>query len=224
MVLSLAAPTTDAWQRTHAPPGAQITPGHNRWHPDIPAVAEVISGGSVRLECEGRPEDGDPLLCGPISIVGAEPGDVIAVDVLGIGRSDGLYSDNGHPGIIGCAPASGALTGVTTDPEGALLGHVRPGLAAYEPVAAAAVRSAERGSDIGGCAIARLTAGTRMLLPVQAYGAKLSVGDLHFPAADRDVCPTLPGWIDLRINLTKRGVERFDVRGPLLLTDPDRAA
>jgi formamidase len=31
----------------------------------------------------------------------------------------------------------------------------------------------------------------------------------------------MSGWIDLRINLTKRGVDRFRVAGPMLMPDPD---
>jgi acetamidase/formamidase len=62
----------------------QYVPGHNRWHPDIPPVAEVIAGGSARLHCQGG-----EVLCGPVGVVGAEPGDLVMVEVLGIGRSDG---------------------------------------------------------------------------------------------------------------------------------------
>ncbi|MGI8335590.1 acetamidase/formamidase family protein [Actinomadura scrupuli] len=233
-------------------------PGHNRWHPDIPAVAEVISGGSVRMECQSRWDlderdpNADAILCGPLSVVGAQPGDVIVVDILALGRSDGRYAGAAHPGIIGCAPGAESLRseetgleraglvesswvangrGGETGPiedgsDGVLLGHVRPGLAAYEPLAAQAVRSVERGRQIGGCSIARLTAGSRIMLPVHALGAKLSVGDLHFPEVETGDCldSARAGWIDLRINLTKRGVERFRITGPMLMPDPNRAA
>jgi formamidase len=164
--------------------------------------------------------------------MGAERGDVIAVDVLGIGRADGRYGGTAHPGVIGCAPAPDAMTrprhGNGPNPEtGAddapLLGHVRPGLAAYERIAAEAARTVERGHDVATCAIARLVPGSRILLPVHAPGAKLSVGDLHFPWADADDCDlaAMAGWIDLRIHLTKRGIERFRISGPLLMPDPD---
>ncbi|MBD2895793.1 acetamidase/formamidase family protein [Spirillospora sp. NPDC000708] len=194
-------------------------PGHDRWHPAIPAVAEVITGGTVRMECAAREPGEDAVLCGPLVVVGAEPGDVIVVDVLGVGRADGVYCASGHPGLIGCAPRS-----VRATPEGdrgrMLLGGVHP--AARARVAAEAVRSADRGREIGGCAIAPLTAGSRILLPVHVHGAKLSVGDLHFPLRGAPDCGAsgLPGWIDLRINLTRRGVERFRVTGPMLMPDP----
>jgi formamidase len=220
----MLSPTT---LRPHppVPASAQAVPGHNRWHPDIPGVAEVITGGSVRLECEGRLPEEEAVLCGPIVVVGAEAGDVIVVDVLDIGRSDGRYSSFGHPGILGCAPAARSVRAAGEVPGGALLGRVLPGLAGYEQVAAEAVPTGARGREIVGCSIAPLTAGSRILLPVYARGAKLSVGDLHFPGPGAADCAdaALPGWIDLRINLTKRGVERFGVTGPMVLPDPDAA-
>ncbi|MCW2914682.1 MAG: formamidase [Actinomycetia bacterium] len=232
-MLSLATPASPAWLRPTVPRrDSRAVPGHNRWHPDIPAVAEVISGGSVRMECQSRADldeldpHADAILCGPLSVVGAEPGDVIVVDILAIGRSDGRYAKAAHPGIIGCAPGAESLRTVKTDPDGALLGHVGPGLAAYGPVAEQAVRSVARGLDIGSCVIAQLTAGSRIMLPVHAYGAKLSVGDLHFPTGAAEDCDesAQAGWLDLRINLTKRGVERFLITSPLLIPEPDRAA
>ncbi|HEY8478766.1 MAG TPA: acetamidase/formamidase family protein [Spirillospora sp.] len=174
-------------------PGVRVVPGHDHWHPDIPGVAEVITGGSVRMECQEPEPGGEPLLCGPLVVVGAEPGDVIVVDVLGVGRAGGVHDNGGHPGIIGCAPAA---------PE--------------------AVPSGARGRDVGGCSIAPLSAGSRILLPVQVRGAKLSVGDLHFPVSGTYDCDATAraGWIDLRVNLTRRGVERFRVTGPMLMPDP----
>ncbi|NDU75794.1 formamidase [Actinomadura sp. DSM 109109] len=173
-------------------PGMRDVLGHSHWHPDIPGVAEVITGGTVRMECPGREPGGDVLLCGPLVVVGAETGDVILVDVLAVGRPGGGRDAGGHPGIIGCAP---------------------PG--------PAAVPGDARGHGIGGCAIAPLTAGSRLLLPVRVRGAKLSVGDLHFPhGAACDGAE--PGWIDLRVSLTRQGVERFGVTGPTLMPDPAR--
>ncbi|TDC70644.1 formamidase [Actinomadura sp. GC306] len=176
-----------------ADPGTRDVPGHDHWHPDIPGVAEVITGGSVRMECRVHEPGENVLLCGPLVVVGAEPGDVIAVDVLAVGRSAGGHDSGGHPGIIGCAPPA--------------------------PVA---VPSGARGRDVGCCAVAPLAAGSRILLPVRVRGAKLSVGDLHFPAPGTYDCDgaARPGWIDLRVNLTRRGVDRFRVTAPMLMPDP----
>ena len=228
MAPTLAAPPV---VRFPGPPvddgsAARPVPGHNRWHPDIPAVAEVITGGSVRMECQGRKPGEDAVLCGPLVVVGAEPGDVIVVDVLGVGRSDGVYAPHGHPGVIGCAPATlspaGEAPGDPAADGGILLGRLRAGQPEFARAAAESVRSEARGREIGGCGIARLGTSSRILLPVHVRGAKLSVGDLHFPAGAADDCrfEGRPGWIDLRVNLTRRGVERFNVTGPLLMAGP----
>jgi formamidase len=76
--------------------------GHNRWHPDIPPVATIRPGQSVRVHCrewfDGAIHNDDsaqdvrdaPLttvhaLSGPFSVQGAEPGDLLVVDILDVG-------------------------------------------------------------------------------------------------------------------------------------------
>ncbi|HEY8451844.1 MAG TPA: formamidase [Natronosporangium sp.] len=76
--------------------------GHNRWHPDIPPVATVRPGQSFRVYCrewfDGEIHNDDsaddvrdaPLtivhaLSGPFAVEGAEPGDLLLVDILDIG-------------------------------------------------------------------------------------------------------------------------------------------
>lgn len=180
----------------------QYVPGHNRWHPDIPPIAEVIAGGSVRMSCQG-----DEVLCGPVGVVGAEPGDLVMVEILGLGRLDGCFSPAAHPGILGCAPSHAMLRGTAGDPEGALLGRIAPSSADHARVAASAspVRASCRA----------LAPRAQILLPVYVPGARISAGDLHFP--DEGGCRTEDGWIDLRVHLTKRGMERFQVTEPVLM-------
>jgi formamidase len=77
----------------------QEVPGHNRWHPDIPAAASTDPGTDFRIECldwtnlqirnddsadDVRDIDLTPVhvLSGPIHINGAEPGDILVVDIL----------------------------------------------------------------------------------------------------------------------------------------------
>jgi formamidase len=76
--------------------------GHNRWHPDIPPVARVKPGDSFRVHCrewfDGAIHNDDsaedirdaPLtrvhaLSGPFAVEGAEPGDLLIVDILDLG-------------------------------------------------------------------------------------------------------------------------------------------
>jgi len=75
---------------------------HNRWHPDIPAIASVNPGEIFRVECiewtGGQIHNNDNAddmrdvdlstphhLSGPININGVKPGDVLVVDILDIG-------------------------------------------------------------------------------------------------------------------------------------------
>ena len=76
--------------------------GHNRWHPDIPPVVTLRPGDSFRVHCrewfDGAIVDDDsaddirdaPLstvhvLSGPFGVEGAEPGDLLIVDILDVG-------------------------------------------------------------------------------------------------------------------------------------------
>ena len=76
--------------------------GHNRWHPDIPPVATVRPGQTFRVHCrewfDGAIRNDDsaedvrdaPLsivhaLSGPFAVRGAEPGDLLVVDILDVG-------------------------------------------------------------------------------------------------------------------------------------------
>jgi formamidase len=80
----------------------QVVPGHNRWHPDIPIAAQVNPGDEFRVECRewtdaqlGNNESANDvrdvaldrchMLSGPIGIRGAEPGDLLVVDILDLG-------------------------------------------------------------------------------------------------------------------------------------------
>lgn len=177
-------------------PTVHDVPGHDRWHPEVTPVAELIAGGSVRMRCQGG-----ELLCGPVAVVGAEPGDLLMVEVLGTGRTDGRSTTGAHPGVLGLAPSHAMLRDPAGDPAGAVLGRVAP--------AAAGPARRDRACCRG------LTSRSQILLPVHVSGARLSVGDLHFP--ERGRCRTAGGWIDLRVHLTKRGVERFRVTEPVLM-------
>ena len=75
---------------------------HNRWHPDLPMVAYVKPGAEFRIECidwTGGQINNDNsardilevdltkvhYLSGPIGVEGAEPGDLLVVDILDVG-------------------------------------------------------------------------------------------------------------------------------------------
>ncbi len=76
--------------------------GHNRWHPDIPAAVTVKPGDTFRVDCRewfdgfmknddsaedilDAPLDGVHVLSGPFHVEGAEPGDLLIVDIVDLG-------------------------------------------------------------------------------------------------------------------------------------------
>lgn len=77
------------------------TNGHNRWHPDIPPVAWVESGETFKLDVRDGfdvqvfPDstsqsvasfdfDSNHPMTGPVGVKGAEPGDLLVVDVISV--------------------------------------------------------------------------------------------------------------------------------------------
>jgi len=85
---------------------------HNRWHPDVPIVSWVKPGDDFIVETfdwtGGQVKDNDDasdirdvdltqvhFLSGPIGVEGAEPGDLLVVDLLDIGaKPDSLWGFN----------------------------------------------------------------------------------------------------------------------------------
>src|ERR1044072_8098621 len=98
---------------------------HNRWHPDIPMVATVKPGDEFRVECvdwtggqikyynnaaDVRDVDLTKVhyLSGPIGVKGAEPGDLLVVDILDVGVLQ--TSQWGFTGIFAKENGGGFLT------------------------------------------------------------------------------------------------------------------
>jgi len=98
---------------------------HNRWHPDIPMVAMVKPGDEFRVECidwtggqifnDDRANDIRDVdltkvhyLSGPIGVEGADPGDLLVVDILDIGTL--AESEWGFTGLFAKENGGGFLT------------------------------------------------------------------------------------------------------------------
>ncbi|MBD1821375.1 acetamidase/formamidase family protein [Cyanobacteria bacterium FACHB-DQ100] len=107
------------------PMDQQELPGHNRWHPNIPAVVSVNPGEVFRIECkdwtDGQIKNNDDpkdieevdltvvhVLSGPIWVNGAQPGDILVVDLLDIGALQG--DEWGFTGIFAKENGGGFLT------------------------------------------------------------------------------------------------------------------
>jgi formamidase len=86
---------------------------HNRWHPDLPMIAMVKPGDEFRVECMdwtggqiGNNDSANDVrdvdltqvhyLSGPIGVEGAEPGDLMVVEILDVGTfEDSQWGFNG---------------------------------------------------------------------------------------------------------------------------------
>lgn len=105
-------------------PEEQSPRPHNRWHPEIPAVATVEPGAVFRLECldltGGQIVNGDSAddvrgldlaqvnyMTGPVAVAGARPGDLLVVDVLEVGPLAG--AEWGFTGVMERAAGTGLL-------------------------------------------------------------------------------------------------------------------
>lgn len=107
--------------------------GHNRWHPDIPANVTVKPGDTFRVHCRewfdgaihnddsaddvlNAPLAGVHVLSGPIAVEGAQPGDLLIVDLLDVGpipqEDSGPLSGQGwgYTGVFATTNGGGFLT------------------------------------------------------------------------------------------------------------------
>jgi formamidase len=152
----------------------QAIVGHNRWHGDIPAQVQVKPGDSFRVDCREwfdgaihnddsaedvlhAPLPGVHVLSGPIAVQGAQPGDLLIVDILDVGpipqEDSGPLSGQGwgYTGVFATQNGGGFLTeqfpdaykviwdftgGVATSrhiPDVSFVGIVHPGLMGTAP-------------------------------------------------------------------------------------------
>ncbi|MFT7561090.1 MAG: formamidase [Flavobacteriales bacterium] len=98
---------------------------HNRWHPDIPMAATVKPGDDFKIECYdwtgGQIKNNDDasdvrdvdltqvhFLSGPVGVEGAQPGDLLVVDILDIGTFE--ESQWGFNGFFSKKNGGGFLT------------------------------------------------------------------------------------------------------------------
>ena len=110
----------------------QVVPGHNRWHPEIPPAVTIKPGTDIRVECkewtDGQIGNNDSandvrdvdlsvahMLSGPIAVEGAEPGDLLVVDILDLGPVPQAEGPNcgegwGYSGIFSKVNGGGFLT------------------------------------------------------------------------------------------------------------------
>jgi acetamidase/formamidase len=218
---------------------------HLAWDASIPPVLRVPSGSIVSVDvldssCGqitaasvgadlasldfGRVDQ----VGGPVFVEGAEPGDVLEVEMLSLYPGDwGWTASIPGFGLLADDFPEGALRITRLDGSGGeLLPGVRIPLAPFFGVLGLASPGEARGTipptDAGGNMDTRhLTAGTRLWLPVTVPGALFSLGDGHAAQGDGEVCGTAietPMRAELRLTV-RRDVSvsgpEFETPGPL---------
>ena len=221
---------------------------HSTWNNALEPILTVEPGSVVRFECTDAtggqlgPEstvadlaeldvDAVHTLTGPIAVDGAEPGDVLEIEIL-----DLEHRGWGYTLVL---PGETGLGLLPEDvPEPALhVWDLEDGVARFvngievplQPFpGTVGVAPAEDGDhdttpprSVGGnLDIKHLSAGATLFLPVAVEGALFSVGDCHAAQGDGEVCVTgieapmaVTCRIDVRSDLTLEQ-PRFETDGP----------
>lgn len=171
-------------------------------------IGEVLAdAAAIARDCERKPDAGPHVVTGPIHVAGAEPGDVLEVEVLRLERRApyGVVSNrHGRGALAGEYPLGDSNVSVvaTVDDRGRGVMPVgdgrslRFGLAPFlgimgtAPATEAPVHSVPPGAHGGNLDIRLLGAGAKLYLPVAVPGASFYTGDPHFSQGDGEVALT----------------------------------
>jgi acetamidase/formamidase len=206
-------------------------PTHSRWNRALAPRLRIASGDTVHLEClDSSGAQVGPAttltdylkidrnkihaLTGPIFVEGAEPGDVLQVDVLEVAHKGWGWSS-----VVG---GLGFLKERFADPfflvwklEGAVSKSIAPAVVTLRPfcgvmgVAQAEdgeFRTRPPGTFGGNMDVRELCDGAKLYLPVFNRGALFSAGDAHAAQGDGEVCINgieCPADVTLRFNVHK---------------------
>jgi acetamidase/formamidase len=160
-------------------------------------------------------DDGPHAVLGPVAVTGARPGDVLCVEPVDLTYRlpYGIVSNRHGRGVLSgemprphpdgdgeVPPVVSVLARVDADGRGRIDPQVgrplrfdlRPflGLVGISPAADTAPSSTPPGTHGGNLDIHHLGVGSRLLLPVQAEGAGLYVGDPHYAQGNGEVALT----------------------------------
>jgi acetamidase/formamidase len=215
--------STRATRGTGEDPGTHMTehilsamPTHSRWNRALAPRLVVEPGDTVHLECldssgaQVHPTMTLPeylaidrgrihALTGPIFVKGAEPGDVLQVDVLAV-----THKGWGWSSVV---PGLGFLKNRFSDPSfflwqlesevsRSLMPAVVPlrpfcGVMGVAPAEEGEFRTRPPGRFGGNMDVRELSSGATLYLPVLNSGALFSAGDAHAAQGDGEVCITI---------------------------------
>jgi acetamidase/formamidase len=206
---------------------------HNRWNRDLPPVLRVESGKTVAIETVDATDNQlslnstaadipnvsfDPIhpLTGPIYVEGAEPGDVLQVDILDVEAGDwawagvfpgfGFLSDRFKEPFLKTFDLSQNKSYVEFAPGVRVPLNPFCGVMGVAPADSGEFSTIPPRENGGNMDNPHLTAGTTLYLPVFAEGALFSVGDGHGAQGDGEIGGTgveMPLTITVRLSVRK---------------------
>lgn len=214
---------------------------HSAWDNSLAPVLTVEPGDVVRFECRDAVDEQidiettvddvpdisfDPVhpLTGPVAVEGAEPGDVLEVELLELQHKGWGYNVF-FPGDmdLGLLPEDFPDPGIHIWDLDGDVGHFVNGIEVpLDPFPGViGVAPAEDGEhdtlpprSVGGnMDVKHLTAGSTLYLPVEVEGALFSTGDCHAAQGDGEVCVT---GIEAPMFVTAR----FSVRSDMSIEQP----
>jgi acetamidase/formamidase len=227
-------------------------PTHSRWNRALPPRLHVAPGDTVRLDCldasGGQVRSGMPLaeflkidrnrihaLTGPIFVEGAEPGDVLQVDVLEVAHKGwgwssviaglGFLKDRFREPYL----FHWQLEEEITRSLAPAVVPLRPfcGVMGVAPGEDGEYRTRPPGAFGGNMDVRELCRGAKLYLPVLNPGALFSAGDAHAAQGDGEVCINgieCPAQVTLKFQLHKQrrlSGPLIESTGPASLTEGD---
>jgi acetamidase/formamidase len=215
-------PTHSVWDNA-LPPRLTIAPGDTVHMECVDACGAQIHPGSTVADFLAIDRTKIHALTGPIYLEGAEPGDVLQIDVLEVAHKGWAWSS-----VI---PGLGFLDQRFTEPclfhwdlEAEVSRSLAPAVVPLRPFCGVMgvaqstpgeTRTRPPGPFGGNLDVRELSAGASLYLPVQVPGALFSAGDCHAAQGDGEVCINgmeCPADATLRLSLHKSQ----PLAGPLL--------
>ena len=228
---------------------------HHAWDNALDPVLEIEPGETVRFECRDAVdrqvdvESGseefaeisfDPVhpLTGPVHVEGAEPGDVLVVELLEFQHKGWGYTGF-LPGemSLGLLPEEFPDAGVhiwdLVGDTGHFVNGIEvpldpfPGVLGVAPAESGEHDTLPPRSVGGNMDVKHMTAGSTVYLPVEVEGALFSTGDCHAAQGDGEVCVTgieAPMFVTARFDLRKEvsiDQPQFETTGPFTPTGED---
>jgi acetamidase/formamidase len=223
-------------------------PTHSRWNRALPPRISIAPGDTVHMECvdssgaQVRPgmsvaaflqidRGRIHALTGPISVEGAEPGDVLQVDVLKVAHKGWGWSSV----IAGLGFLKERFSGpylfhweLDGDVSRSLVPAAVPlrpfcGVMGVAQAEDGEFRTRPPGNFGGNMDVRELCSGAKLYLPVFNTGALFSAGDAHAAQGDGEVCINgieCPTEVTLRFQVHKRR----PLSGPLIESGASRDA